>query len=700
MNPFSKYPFLKILIPLALGIWCCTFLTVASLSNLTMIAVMTVLFLIALASSRTLKSYRFNWLFGSIVACYLFFAGYALTRTHEASVQKEWFRNYEDDAKYYVARVYDYPSERENSFKVPLQLEWQFGDSLPSRAVSGRVMAYFQKTDTVFALRYGDLIAINAPIGKVEPPKNPGEFDYRSHLLRKGITGQVFLKESDWIDLQVNRANPLYAFSFRFRDKLLASLQRCGVKDKEFGVAAAILLGYDDSLADDVRKNYVAAGSMHILCVSGMHVGIIYLLASFLLGFLDRKKWQKTLKNIFLLLLIWFYALLAGLSPSILRSAMMISFVIIGEILRNKGFIINSIAASAFVLLCLNPNNLFEIGFLLSYTAVIGIVVLQRPIYNLIYLRNKLLDKAWDITAVALAAQVATMPFTLFYFNQFTTYFWISNLFLTPISFIVVMGGMLLLLVSWIPYVNVLFGYMVWGAIFVMNQIVSWIESLPFSVIKGLYINPLEFALLLVGFVLLLLGVSMQKRRLLIGLLCSLLLFMVSVTIRIYSADRQDSVVFFSLRKHTAVDFIKGANHVLLADSTLTDDEATVDYSMSGFWSRRNLSAHPETVGLDEDFEGPFLRKRQNLVSFNGKLLALWNDNEVVIDSLSYRLPVDYLLVCGRQKPDLQSVVNGYEPRLLLIDGSVPGYLAQRWTAKAEELGIPCINIADGAVEY
>ena len=415
---------------------------------------------------------------------------------------------------------------------------------------------------------------------------------------------------------------------------------------------------------------------------------------------LDRKKWQKTLKNIFLLLLIWFYALLAGLSPSILRSAMMISFVIIGEILRNKGFIINSIAASAFVLLCLNPNNLFEIGFLLSYTAVIGIVVLQRPIYNLIYLRSKLLDKAWDITAVALAAQVATMPFTLFYFNQFTTYFWISNLFLTPISFIVVMGGMLLLLVSWIPYVNVLFGYMVWGAIFVMNQIVSWIESLPFSVIKGLYINPLEFALLLVGFVLLLLGVSMQKRRLLIGLLCSLLLFMVSVTIRIYSADRQDSVVFFSLRKHTAVDFIKGANHVLLADSTLTDDEATVDYSMSGFWSRRNLSAHPETVGLDEDFEGPFLRKRQNLVSFNGKLLALWNDNEAVIDSLSYRLPVDYLLVCGRQKPDLQSVVNGYEPRLLLIDGSVPGYLAQRWTAKAEELGIPCINIADGAVEY
>lgn len=696
----NKYPFIKVLIPFVLGIWCYTFLTAFRISNLTMIAVMVALFLMAVATSTVLKSFRFNWLFGGTMACYLFFGGYALTRTHEASMQKDWFRNYETDAKYYVARIYDYPAERENSFKVPLQLEWQFGDSLSSRAVSGQVMAYFQKTDSIFALQYGDLIAINAPIGKVQPPKNPGEFDYRSHLLRKGITGQAYLKESDWIDLQINRTNPLYEFSFRFRDKLLASLQRCGVKDKEFGVAAAILLGYDDSLADDVRKNYVAAGSMHILCVSGMHVGIIYLLASFLLGFLDRKKWQKTLKNSILLLLIWFYALIAGLSPSILRSAMMISFVIIGEMIRNKGFIINSIAASAFVLLCANPYFLFEIGFLLSYTAVIGIVVLQRPIYNLIYVKNKLLDKAWNITAVALAAQIATMPFTLYYFNQFTTYFWLSNLLMTPISFIVVMGGMLLLLVSWIPYVNVLFGYLVWGAIYVMNGLVSWIESLPFSIIKNLYISPLEFTLLLVGFVLLLLAVSMQNRRLLIGMLSTMLLFMVSVTIRIYSAENQNGSVFFSLRKHTAVDFFKGTNHVLLADSTLMADEATVDYSLRSFWSRRNLSARPESVGLDEDYDGPFLRKRQNLVSFNGKLLALWNDADATKDSLSYRLPVDYLLVRERQKPDLQSVVNGFKPQMLLIDGSVPNYLAERWAAQAEEHGIPCLNIADGAVAF
>ena len=704
MMNWSKYPFLKILIPIALGIWCYVFFATFRISNGAMLAAMLALFAMALLTSLTLKSYRLNWLFGGILACYLFMAGYALARSHEASVQKDYFRNYEEDARYYVARVYDYPAERDNSFKVPLQLEYQFGDSLPSRPVSGVVMAYFQKTDSAFALRYGDLIAIAAPIGEVSPPKNPEEFDYRAYLMRKGITGQRFLRDEDWIDLQTNRANPVYAFSFRFRDRMLASLEHCGVKDKEFGVAAAILLGYDESLADDVRKNYVAAGSMHILCVSGMHVGIIYLLASFLLGFLNRKKWHKVLKHCLLLVLVWFYALIAGLSPSILRSAMMISFVILGEMMRRKGFAINSIAASAFILLCINPYNLFEIGFLLSYVAVIGIVVLHKPIYQLFYVKNKLLDKAWDITAVALAAQVATMPFTLFYFHQFTTYFWLSNLFMTPISFVVVMGGMLLLLVSWIPYVNVFFGYLVWGAIYVMNRFVSWVDALPFSIIKGLYISQLEFALLLTAFVLLLLCVALRNRRLVIGVCSVLLLFMVSVTVRLYASDSRDEVVFFSLRHHTAVDFVKGGEHVLLADSALMADASTVDYSLNGFWTRHNLTAHPEVVSLDEDFEGTYLRKKSNLVSFEDKLLALWDESWAVEDSLSYRLPVDYLLVTknsmgGVKNVDLQLVTNCYDPKMMLIDGSVPHYLAERWVSQAEAIGLPCHDLGSVALE-
>jgi competence protein ComEC len=398
-----------------------------------------------------------------------------------------------------------------------------------------------------------------------------------------------------------------------------------------------------------------------------------------------------------LLALIWFYALIAGLSPSILRSALMISFVIIGELIRRKGFIINSIAASAFVLLCVNPNNLFEIGFLLSYSAVIGIVVLQRPIYNLLYFKNKLLDRVWEITAVALAAQIATVPYTLFYFNQFTTYFWLSNLFMTPISFVVVISGMVLLLVSWIPFVNTLVGYFVWGAVYVMNWVVATIERLPFSIVKGLYISDFEFTMLLLAFVLLLLMVSLRKRRFLVAVLSSLLLFMVSLTVRLYQADNQDAMVVYSLRNHTAVDFVSGGQHVLLADSTLMADESTLDYSVKGSWAKRHLSLHPQVIGFEEDFENAYLCKKSNLASFDGKLLALWND-ERFTDTLSYRLPVDYLLVMGRQNPDIQSVVNGYEAKMLLIDGTVPRYLAEKWMAQAAEKQLPVYDLSKGAL--
>ena len=699
MTDYAKYPFVRMLIPFALGVWCCVCISSFRLTPTVTIGIALALFAMAAVTAFVLKSYRHNWVFGAVMACYLVLAGYALTQVHQAETQKDYYRNYEADAKYYVARVYDYPTERPNSIRTVLDLEYQFGDSLPSRPVTGKVMAYFPKSDSAFALRYGDLIAIPAPVRAVTPPLNPGEFDYKAYLERKGITGQIYLKDEDWLDLQINNANPIYAFSYRFRDILLASLQRSGLSNDEYGVAAAILLGYDDNLADEVRKNYVAAGSMHILCVSGMHVGIIYLLASFLLGFLNRKKWQKVLKQALLLALIWFYALIAGLSPSILRASLMLTFVIVGEMIHRKGFIINSIAASAFVLLCVNPNNLFEIGFLLSYAAVLGIVVLQRPIYSWFVIKNKLLDRAWEITAVALAAQAGTIPFTLFYFNQFSTYFVLSNLFMTPISFIVVISGMVLLLVSWVPYLSTLVGYLVWGAVYVMNWVVAKIESFPGSIVKGLYISDLEFALLLVALLLLLLRVVLQKRQLFIAFLGTLLLVMVSVTVRMYSSEYQQGMMVFSLRNHTAVDFVRGGEHLLLADSTLMADASTVDYSLKGAWAQRHLSYHSQVFGLEEDFANGYLCKKSNLVSFDGKLLALWDDALQCRDSLDYRLPVDYLLVRGKQKPDVQSAVNGYDAQLLLIDGSVPRYLAEKWRAQAESLNMPCYDLAEGALE-
>ena len=697
---WGKYPFLRILWPFALGIWCFVSFPAFRLVPSTLIFMALALFFIAVLASRFCTKPRLNRIFGVVISCYLFCAGYAMTQVHDVSIQKIYFRNFEADANCYVARVYDCPTEKENSLKVILDLDSQYSDSSELRTVSGKVMAYFQKSDAAMQLRYGDLIAFPLPIGEVAAPKNPEEFDSRDYLFRKGITGQIYLKADDWVDLEANKANPLYAFSYRFRDVLLRSLQRCGLDGDEFGVAAAILLGYDDSLPVEVRQNYVAAGSMHILCVSGMHVGIIYLLASLLLSFLNRKKWQKTFKQLLLLVLIWFYAMIAGLSPSIMRSALMISFVIFGELLHRKGFAVNSIAASALVLLCINPNNLFEIGFLLSYVAVVGIVLLQKPIYGWFCFKNKLLDKVWEITAVALAAQFATMPFTLFYFHQFTVYFWLSNLFMTPISFVVIMGGMILLLVSWIPYINVAVGYLVWGAVYLMNTLIAWVESLPLSIIKGIYINGMEFTMLLLLFLFVILLVTTRRRGFFIAMLSAALLFVFSVTIRQYKVEKQDEIVFYSLRKHTAVDFVKGNQHVLLCDTALVADESTIDYSLKGNWAKCGLSSRPEIVFTDNDFENAFVRKKDNLVSFGGTLIAFWQESEAATDSLDYRIPVDFLVVTGKQKPNVDKLLINYSVNCLLIDGSVPYYLAEKWMNQAENMGLSYKNIGERAFVY
>ena len=279
------------------------------------------------------------------------------------------------------ARVYEPPTEKENSVKVLLDMR------------GFKVMAYFEKSEESLHLSYGDLLAFWTPLEEITPPMNPEEFDYRQYLNRRGVTGRVYLKQGDWLNTDLTETNPIYVFAYRFRDSLLQALKRCGITDDEFGVGAAILLGYDESLPAQIRQNYVAVGSMHILCVSGMHVGIIYLLASFVLNLLGKGKKSALARRLILLALIWFYALLTGLSPSIMRSTLMITFVLFGEIIHRKGFALNSIAASAFILLLIDPNNLFAIGFQLSYVAVVGIVLLQKPIYNLIYVKNKLLDK-------------------------------------------------------------------------------------------------------------------------------------------------------------------------------------------------------------------------------------------------------------------------------------------------------------------
>lgn len=671
MTNWFKYPFIRLLMPFVLGIWLsfsCLNLPKDELNIVFSVVVVSGVALFVVHSA--VKDYKYRWVFGAILNLHLILIGIAIVHIRNDDL--------DEDCDVWVARLAECPTEKEKTVKVVLEMQ----------SATGSVMAYFEKNERSLNLNYGDVIAFYEPPKLVEPPSNPEQFDYQKYLSRKGILRQVYLKDESWDLLKDKSVNPIYSFSYNLRNFLLATIRELGISDDEYSVAAAILLGYDDTLPTELRQKYVAAGSMHILCVSGMHVGVIFMVFSYMLGFLDRRKrGQNVTKQILLLVLIWFYALLAGLAPSILRSTIMLSFVIVGDMIKRNGILLNSLAASAFLLLCIDPANLFNVGFLLSYCAVIGIVTLQKPIYNIFYVKPKFLDKVWEMTSVTLAAQLATAPLSIYYFHQFPTYFWLSNLFMGPISAIVITGGMVMLMVFFIPYINIGVAFCVKWLIYAMNFIVSWIETMPLSMIKGLYINSLEFICLIIAFVLLMMLVEHRKKPFLFGILSMLLIFSVSqLTSAVIQRDKM-TITVYSVNKASAIDFVCGNEHVLICDSIFVNNPSLSNFSIENHLIREGVFSNGVCVPVDSSyFNSDYLKKRDNLISFGGKIIGIMDEKSSFGVKMPFRPHLDYFIVRGRVNIDLERLLNCYVIDLLVIDSSVPEYVSQKIIQKAEDM--------------
>ena len=658
--------------PFVLGIWLAFSYVNLSRDETKTVLIAAVFLGIALfVVTSAVKEYKYRWIFGVILNLHLILIGMAIVHIRNDDL--------DEDSEVWVGRLAECPTEREKTVKVVLELQ----------STQGAVMTYFEKNERSLNLRYGDVIVFHEQPKRVEPPNNPEQFDYQKYLSRKGILRQVYLKGDSWELLKERRVNPIYAFSYDLRDFLLATIRRLGINNDEYAVAAAILLGYDDTLPAELRQKYVAAGSMHILCVSGMHVGVIFWVFSYMLGFLDKRKHvQNITKQSLLLVLIWFYALLAGLAPSILRSTIMLSFVVVGDMIKRNGVLLNSLAASAFMLLCIDPANLFNVGFQLSYCAVIGIVTLQRPIYNLFYVKRMFWDKIWELSSVTLAAQLATAPFSIYYFHQFPTYFWLSNLFMGPISAVVITGGMVMLLIFFIPYINIGVAFCVKWMICAMNFIVTWIEDIPYSIVKGLYINDLEFLCLIVAYVLLMMLVEHKKKQFLFAMFSMLLIFSTSQLARLAIQRNQRCLTVYSINKATAIDFVCGNEHVLVCDTSLVNDPSLTSFNIENNLIKEGVFSNGIFVPADDDsFENHFMKKCDNFISFGGKTIGIMNEKSTFGVKLPFRPHLDYFVARGRTNLDLERLLNCYVVDLLIIDGSVPEIYSRKIIKEAEDMG-------------
>lgn len=346
---------------------------------------------------------------------------------------------------------------------------------------------------------YGARFLAGVPLRETEPAAIPGQFDAKNYYRRKGIFYQVYLSDYQIQRLYPNRTNPFLEWACSLRQFLVNKIETSVYEAKDADVLIALLLGIRRKIDPELKAAHSAAGTSHILAVSGMHVGLIFGFLRLLFSWLLRIKGGKTAFSVCVISLLWLYALITGLSPSVNRAVMVFSVLQLGDLIQKPKFPLNSLFLATLILFFLDPEIVYDVGYQLSFAAVYGILSFQKPISGFWNPRERWKRKIRDDISLTLAATLATCPIILFYFHQFPVYFLAANLLAVPLSNFLIYMGIGLISLSWIPVVKTLAGLLVHGTILLLNGFILGISRLPFSVIENLFI-PLWALIPLFGF--------------------------------------------------------------------------------------------------------------------------------------------------------------------------------------------------------
>ncbi len=503
---WKEAPFIRYIIPLSAGIfvqWYHAFTFTALLCGLTGCTVLIIIFSISRLSWRFYFSYIFGWSFNLL----LFFMGSLLVYVRDERNKQEWIGRKPLQESILLVRIEEPLSEKPRSYRALAIVEKMI---VKDRfiTVNGRVILYLGKDGRAAGVKQGHRLLMKATLSPIKNFPNATGFDYRSYCALQNIYHQSFLKRSSYLLLPGREEKFFGEFLFFLRERTLRILRTYVTGKKEAGMAEALLIGYKDDLDKTLVQSYVNTGVVHVIAISGLHVGLIYTILLLVLRALPRGAYTRWAKPVILLAALWVFSLLAGGSPSVLRSAVMFSGIVLGKSLGRKNGIYNSLAASAFLLLCYNPLWLFDAGFQLSYLAVLSLVIFMNPLYNILYVQNKLLDGVWKMAAVTLAAQVLTVPICLYYFQQFPNLFLLTNMVAVPLSSVILVMEIALCTFSFYPPLAHWTGYLTERLIFMLNGFIEYMEKMPFALTKNLVVSFYQ-VMVLYGIILL----SMQLIR-------------------------------------------------------------------------------------------------------------------------------------------------------------------------------------------
>lgn len=676
-HPWTKAPALRLLVPFMAGI-ALQWYTPLPLPFL--IAAGLFFFLAALLYRFLPLPQKYVWapLQGILLSLLVAIAGATVVYTRDVRNSRRWFGAYPLESKALVITLEEPMAEKPASWKAVASVRYIYKDNTFEPA-KGSLILYFKKDSLPPPLHYGSRIVVGKPAQPVRNSGNPGAFDYQRYCLFQGITHQVYLTSSDYAVLAGTDKNQFKALLFRSRQALIQVLQTHIDGRKEQGLAEALLIGYTDDLDRNLQLSYAATGVVHVIAISGLHVGLIYWL---LLGFTRplKRKGARGLRLVVLLAGLWAFGGLAGAGASVMRSVVMFSFLATAQVLDRRPQVYNTLALSAFLLLCYNPFWLWDVGFQLSYAAVGSILLFYGPLTSLVYFPNKGIDYLWKMMAVTLAAQVFTTPLVLYHFHQFPVLFLLTNLLAVPLSSAILLGELLLCGLAFLPSLADQLGSLLSRSIAFMNSYIEGMANTPFGVWGGISIGVIQTVLLatiIAGLAWWLM--ERHKEAVTLAAVCTVLFFILR-THSFLQAEEQHKLIVYNVPRHQAIDVVEGRSCRFIGDAAVQEEPLRTYHLQPSRVLHRVAPVLPVSP----------------LQSFTWKgQQVLIIDSTVQLRTDTTRAKVDLLILSGNPKVYMNRLAQRFQLGQVVVDASVPRWKAALWKRDCAALRIPFYDVEE-----